>query len=196
MFTKSQLVLAWGLAAFLAVVDAVFLALTDFSFTPNGLWHTFVIGLSVYGIALLLHIPTSIEPLHNVSLKFRPIILCLVYIFTLSFFFSPFSYISVALNRPLIDGELAAIDAMMGLDWKAWIAYVNETPALVWIMAGAYHSAGPMFILLLLVRGLRGRRDRLGEISLRLSGRMTNVVKKSIMEPQFSGYAALTRPAL
>ena len=41
---------------------------------------------------------------------------------------SPLTYVAAAANFPLQDANLLAIDRALGLDWAAYVAFVNDAP--------------------------------------------------------------------
>jgi hypothetical protein len=43
---------------------------------------------------------------------------------------SPLTYVAAAANFPLQDSNLLAIDRALGLDWHAYVLFVNDHPAL------------------------------------------------------------------
>lgn len=53
---------------------------------------------------------------------------------------APLSYIAASTAHPLWDETFAAWDRGLGLDWMAWLATMNNYPALHWIFAAAYSS--------------------------------------------------------
>lgn len=59
-----------------------------------------------------------------------------------------FSYLATATTRPLIDADLAAIDARLGFIWTEWAATLNANTIVSAALAGAYASIGPQLILI------------------------------------------------
>ena len=70
-----------------------------------------------------------------------------------------FSYAAVALGRanPLLDGHLARIDAAMGIDWLALVAWFNQHPLLIAALERAYHGTIVPVIFTLVLLALLGR---------------------------------------
>lgn len=70
---------------------------------------------------------------------------------------APLSYIVAASGGPLWDETLYAWDRALGLDWRAYLAFVNDRP---WLGAGlrlAYLSLVPQTIIIAVALGLTGR---------------------------------------
>jgi membrane-associated phospholipid phosphatase len=53
---------------------------------------------------------------------------------------APLSYIAASAGLPLWDNSLVAWDLSLGLDWMAWLAFMNKHPTLHWICVAAYSS--------------------------------------------------------
>jgi membrane-associated phospholipid phosphatase len=64
---------------------------------------------------------------------------------------------------PLRDAQLAAIDRMLGFDWKYFLALTNSIPLLSAVLVWAYKSGGSQLLLLCLFLGATGRQNRLAE---------------------------------
>lgn len=51
---------------------------------------------------------------------------------------TPFSYIAARTNFPLLDADLARLDALIGFDWDTVAAWVAERPTLEWTLRKIY----------------------------------------------------------
>lgn len=61
---------------------------------------------------------------------------------------APFTYIAAAANFPMADANLLAIDRFLGLDWLAYVTFVNERPLLAtWLDFGYMMIRWPLFII-------------------------------------------------
>ncbi|WP_077374575.1 phosphatase PAP2 family protein [Mesorhizobium prunaredense] len=80
--------------------------------------------------------------------------------------FGVFICLASANGRPLIDGDLAAIDLALGFDWPSFLALTNRNPTISAILVATYHSAGYQMLALALVHASMGRLDRLLEFSV------------------------------
>ena len=93
--------------------------------------------------------------------------LCVVYFLLLPTPMAMFSYASTGLGaaRPLFDADLASMDAAMGFDWLAALAWFNQWPPLVELLGLAYHGTIVPLIYLLVFLNVVGRHDRLVEFA-------------------------------
>jgi membrane-associated phospholipid phosphatase len=82
---------------------------------------------------------------------------------TFVFFVMVFSYVVVFLGArlPLIDGELAAADRYLGMDWPASLKWMNEHFLLAGLLQHAYRSLFWQAIAVILILSVSGRHRRL-----------------------------------
>jgi hypothetical protein len=74
----------------------------------------------------------------------------------------PLSYLIASLGGPLWDAALLRSDLSLGLDWRAYLGFVNAHPALGLAFTLAYQSMLPQLILAVAVLGFTGREQELG----------------------------------
>ncbi|CAM8643855.1 phosphatase PAP2 family protein [Sphingobium cupriresistens] len=67
------------------------------------------------------------------------------------------SYMIAARAGPLWDARLAGWDRAMGLDWLAWMRWLDSHPLLATPLNLAYRTLIPQMIVLILILGLCGR---------------------------------------
>lgn len=67
------------------------------------------------------------------------------------------SYLVAANQRPLWDAAFMAWDRALGLDWLAYLAFVDARPNLGWWLGIAYVSIMPQFIVVIATLALTGR---------------------------------------
>lgn len=61
---------------------------------------------------------------------------------------APLTYVAAAANFPMQDENLLAIDRALGLDWLAYVSYVNERPLLAtWLNFGYGMIQWPIFLI-------------------------------------------------
>lgn len=188
IFTANQSVFGWGLVAFLFVFDIIFLVLTEFSLAPMSLARATMFGALLAAILFVLNLPVKNQSLANVADKFQPIFSAIGYIFVLGVLFAPFSYISVSLNLPLIDGWLARLDNVIGFNWLGWLVFVDSVPFLSAVLTLSYHSVGPLAVVLILTLGLTGRKKALGEFALLFAVTMVVVLVLSALFPALGAF--------
>ena len=76
------------------------------------------------------------------------------------------SYLATALNRPLIDEWLVAADAMIGFDWAAYVAFVNEREWLGSVSSLLYISTLPQVAVAVILLPVLGLIERARELVL------------------------------
>ncbi len=74
------------------------------------------------------------------------------------------SYLIATANFPLIDHQLAAIDAAMGFDWISMFRWTREHPLSNLILRLCYPSNVPQVFVFLILFGAIGRMDRVREL--------------------------------
>lgn len=70
---------------------------------------------------------------------------------------SVLSYLIASLNLPFWDHALFKADLALGLDWRAYLAFINERPMLGLIYSVAYQSLIPQMVILIAVLSLTRR---------------------------------------
>lgn len=75
------------------------------------------------------------------------------------------SYLVLALAPPVVDGQLAAIDAALGFDWAAVAQWVHAHPWLDTLFWWSYRSAVLQILVLVIVLGATGRHRQLREFN-------------------------------
>lgn len=80
------------------------------------------------------------------------------------FFSGLFMYLASATEAPLLDAQLAAIDAALGFDWQAFLAWANARPLLAAALVFAYHSTGPLLVAEFVYFSFARREERLYEL--------------------------------
>ncbi|MBZ9862924.1 phosphatase PAP2 family protein [Mesorhizobium sp. CA12] len=70
-----------------------------------------------------------------------------------------FMYLASATDRPLMDQTLAALDAAIGFDWRAFLDLTNKQPLVAGMLVFAYHALARqlplLFLLLAFAKRLR-----------------------------------------
>ena len=104
---------------------------------------------------------------------------------------TPLTYIAAAADLPLQDGSLAALDRMLGLDWRAYLAFVNERPWLISYLALGYAMiAWPVFGVPVLLGFTRNYR-RLQQFTLAFALALIATTAVSTMAPALGAYHGL-----
>jgi hypothetical protein len=72
---------------------------------------------------------------------------------------APLTYVAATAGFPLQDGNLLVIDRMLGLDWKAYVVFVNEHPTLAaWLSYGYSMIRWPIFAIPVLLAAVHQYR--------------------------------------
>jgi membrane-associated phospholipid phosphatase len=74
----------------------------------------------------------------------------------------PLTYLAATPGFPLLDDQLARLDAMFGFDWDTAAAWVDERPTIDWLFQHAYFSIRYQALAILLIGSFW--RDRNGEV--------------------------------
>ena len=148
--TTREIALAWRLfeanwiplaAAGLAL--ALVLATTGFSLTPGSAAVSFgfvtVYTAFAYYNALASH---RRDPKVVFALGSTAQIVMATVVMT------PMTYAAAALNLPLQDSLLHGLDQAMGLDWRAYLAFVNDHPLIAMVLTDGYGMIRwPVFVI-------------------------------------------------
>jgi len=86
--------------------------------------------------------------------------LCLALFLLLGALLGPAQYGGAALNRPYVDGALAAADAAMGVNVRALAEWTRQSPPLVTVLTRVYYTLLPQFFLPFVLLGLVYRDRR------------------------------------
>ncbi|TGP48365.1 phosphatase PAP2 family protein [bacterium M00.F.Ca.ET.230.01.1.1] len=99
-----------------------------------------------------------------------------------------FMYLASATDRPLMDQTLAALDAVIGFDWRAFLGFTNRQPLVADTLVFAYHALGRQLPLLFILLGF-AKRPRLTEFIalLAVSGALTGILMSWV--PAAGAYA-------
>jgi hypothetical protein len=74
-----------------------------------------------------------------------------------------FTYLTATLPFPLVDSELARIDAGLGFSWPAWFHFVNSHPLLKGLFVIVYASLLPECAASIIYFAHRRRNERIAE---------------------------------
>ncbi len=76
----------------------------------------------------------------------------------------PLTYLAATVDFPLLDGQLARLDALLfGFDWQAAARWIGNHPVLDWVMAKAYRSIDVQCAAVLLLGSIARPGDRNGD---------------------------------
>ena len=75
-----------------------------------------------------------------------------------------FMYLASNMSTPLVDRQLAMIDAGLGFNWLSLLALANANRVVAWVLVLAYFSVGPLLVVLFIYFAFTHREQRLMEL--------------------------------
>jgi hypothetical protein len=104
---------------------------------------------------------------------------------------APLTYIAASAALPLQDANLLAIDRALGLDWRGYLAFVDEHPLMSALLAKAYAMIGSQILIVPLLLAALGRFGRLQQYTLALTLTLMATTVVSIFVPAIGVYYEL-----
>jgi hypothetical protein len=101
---------------------------------------------------------------------------------------APLTYLAAAAAMPLQDANLHAIDQALGLDWRGYLAFVDERPLLSALLAKSYAMIGSQILIVPLLLAALGRFCRLQQYILALALTLIATTVISIFVPAIGVY--------
>src|ERR1700716_747814 len=133
----------WLLLALMAAVLAVSFTLSNFSFEPAGAIVSY--GFVAFYTAFAYY---NVKASHRRDPQVVYVLGCTGQIVFATCILAPLSYVAAAANLPLQDANLHAVDQALGLDWLAYVAFVDKHPLLAeWLRLGYSMIQWPIFLL-------------------------------------------------
>ena len=178
--------LNWIPLALMALALALCLSLTKFSIKPESA--LFSLGaIALYtGIA---YFSARGSRRHSAVMAFM--FGSAAQLFLITALMTPLTYVAAASDLPLQDANLAALDRALGLDWRAYLAFVNDRPWLIGYLALGYALiAWPVFGVPVLLGATR-RFGRLQQFTLAFALTLVATTIISTMVPALGTYHQL-----
>ena len=146
----------WALGGIVALIDALWLILSDHTFDllARPLW--FVIAAVCLGWYCAGYF-------FRLQAGPRQFALGLVFIWFTSRAVAIFGQLVMTLPFPMTDSILAGWDASLGFDWVAYLSWVAGRPWVSQLLTWAYYAIMPASFLAFIVLHLMGRPDRAAE---------------------------------
>jgi hypothetical protein len=104
---------------------------------------------------------------------------------------TPLTYVAAGTALPLQDASLHAVDQALGLDWRGYLAFVNDRPLLSALLAKAYAMIGSQILIVPLVLAALGRFCRLQQYIMALALTLIATTVISIIVPAIGVYYQL-----
>ncbi|PRD58676.1 phosphatase PAP2 family protein [Phyllobacterium myrsinacearum] len=143
-----------GIVAALFVIDAVLIAVKDVGVD----WFNYAVVCAIGGTSIAIgHIYRTIRGEEKIALAATGAGLFIL--FTIAG--SIFNYLLLPVGDRRIDPLLARLDAAIGFSWTDAVVYVAEMPALGTALRWIYASSMPQLVVIVLILGFSGQRERL-----------------------------------
>ena len=173
----------WIPIALMAVALAAGLALTDFRLGLVGV----IVTLGVVAVYAGFAYANARSPVR----RDPQVMFCLgstAQIVLITALMTPLTYVAGAMNFPLQDANLLAIDRALGIDWIAYVNYVNDRPLLAtWLGYGYTMIRWPIFAIPAALAAVY-RFERLQEFVFAFSIALIVTTVISIFVPAIGAY--------
>jgi PAP2 superfamily len=101
---------------------------------------------------------------------------------------APLTYVAGSANLPLQDANLLAIDRALGLDWEAYVRYVNDHPVLAtWLSYGYTMIRWPIFAIPVVLAAAH-RYRRIEEFTFAFAFSLIVTTVLSMLVPAYGVY--------
>ena len=167
MMTDHEAQVAWRLftlnwipLGLMGLTLALCLALTGFSIRPESLLLPFGAAALFGGVAYFYALARRRDALVSFMLGSTAQLVLIAVLMP------PLTYIAAAAGLPMQDANLAHLDRMLGLDWRAYFNFIYDRPALIPYMSLGYAMiVWPMFVIPI-VLGMARQYRRLQQFTL------------------------------
>ncbi|WP_179296088.1 phosphatase PAP2 family protein [Mesorhizobium sp. WSM4312] len=170
--TRNHLVVIASVICFFGLIDVFWIPFSTVAFSTKN-WF----DLGQIAISLITAWAIARFALKRVGSDTKPMALTLRYLSKLSIMLvsaavafipltvatSVFMYLATATARPLLDDQLASLDAKLGFDWLGFLAASNKSAVWSSVLFWAYHALGPQVPIVLCLHLIRLRQDRVFE---------------------------------
>lgn len=182
---KRLLQLNWILIAAILAVFLCALVLTDFRVRASG--YLVVAGVAgLYGSCGYLNMRSASSDTRIYATLF--VVPQIVFVAMLA---ASLGYIAASANLPMQDANLLAFDRFLGLDFLAYLDFVNNRPVLISVLAQAYNSIWAELFGLLLLLSLIGQYRRAAELVLAVTIGLIVTTGISTLVPATGVYGTL-----
>jgi PAP2 superfamily len=147
---RAQNAVSWSVVGIVALADATWIIFSDFHINLFGTLHAFIGFLVIGGLHWFYCTYRNDE---KIAAALSAVLLLLMFTAVAA----PLSYLTASLALPFWDSTLHAWDEALGLDWRAYLAWVNERPLFGTLLQVAYASLLPQLIIACIGLGFTGR---------------------------------------
>lgn len=140
---------SWILIAAMAITTILWMTIGGFTFD----WNSAATPLAVcLGLGIIIWFYRSIRPDQRIATSLSSVTQLIAF----TGFGAPLSYLTASSAGPLWDPTLHGWDRALGLDWLAYLKFVNAHPWLGLCLTLAYQSLLPQMIIISTALGLCG----------------------------------------
>ena len=172
----------WGLTGAIIAIDAAWMGMAGIAVEPGGFVLAAVLVLVLLIAAAGLSTVKSDPPLRGMALATAFLIAFTVPVTVLH-------YLAAGLALPFVDGALVRLEAGLGFNWTAYVAFMAAHPTLSWWLALAYHSSGPQVGLVVIALSATRRLGRLWSFTRLFSATLLCVIVLAALLPALGPYA-------
>jgi membrane-associated phospholipid phosphatase len=196
--------LAWSVIIGMAIVDLVWIAMTDLQLAPSS--STAIVRMISFSLfaALLCELISQrlqgkIDPIGRllklIADCLGTVTVAMVAFALLAAVVIIFCCLAASAALPLQDLRLAALDASLGFDWKSFVAWANSNDLISRALLRAYQNTGHVLLFTMLWLCLSNRLERLAEFMALLCLTSISIAAGMLILPGAGAYA-LHQPAL
>ncbi len=173
----------WIPIQLMALALAIGLSLGDFALDLRGAVASFVF-VAVYALVAQYNVKAP----HRRDPQVVFVLGSTAQIVLVTVLMAPMTYVVAAANLPMRDADLLAIDRMLGLDWGAYVDYVNRHPLLAdWLSYGYSMIRWPIFGIPVVLAAAH-RYRRIQEFTLAFSLALIATTVLSTLVPAYGVY--------
>jgi hypothetical protein len=183
-------VLNWLVLALLAACFSVSLLFVSFRLTPESVAYSYGICLSLGAFVWWRFRQTA-----PARLRTTFVIGAQAQVLLTTVILAPATYVAASLGGPLQDETLVAIDRALGLEWRAYLDFVNTRPWLGDLFGYGYRMIHWPIFAIPLILGMCGHVLRLNQYVLAFALALAVTAVVSAFVPAVAGFAhfGLTR---
>ncbi|MGY8666632.1 phosphatase PAP2 family protein [Bradyrhizobium sp. UFLA05-109] len=178
--------LNWALAAFALTALSVSLLLTEFRLQPSG-YLSVLGGAALYGVIGRLNASSQARSKPQIYFSLFAMAQMTVLLPVLT----SLTYVAAAANLPLQDANLLSFDRLLGLDFRAYLAFMNDRPMLANALAVIYNSIQWQILLVVVFLPLMGCERRTAEFIMAFAIALVATTVISTLLPATGVYGTL-----
>jgi membrane-associated phospholipid phosphatase len=176
----------WVVIAITLTVFAISVLLTDFRLRASG-WSVLFGIAALYGLIGYLNAASERRGNPRIYFTFFTVAQMTLVVSLLT----AMSYIAASTNLPLQDTSLLAFDRALGLDFRAYLDFINARPTLISALAMTYNSLQWQTLLVVIALPLIGHHRRAAEFTLAFAMTLAATIVISTLVPATGVYGTL-----